>query len=820
LNLSLTIETVLRLIVKVEQVNQVKTFEINIIGIVQGVGFRPFLYNLAKGHGLNGYILNRGNAGVRLRLQGPESIVNQFVKDIEIKKPQISYLEEIQIKEDFEKDNYTSLEIRKSESGRGIGLTLPPDIAICDNCLEDMRNSKLPKYYNYPFIACALCGPRFTTVRDLPYDRIRTTMDIFPFCSKALPESCIEEYSDFNNRRFHAQTFACSVCGPQYTLYDDSKNIIDNRDIKNILKKVAKCIHDGGIVAVKGIGGVHLVGLADNDEVVLKLRMRKGKRANKPFAIMVPNLQMLENNYVISSKERDLMTSFRRPIVLLQKKAQPSKPFISQHIAPGLHNIGVMLPYSGIHYLLYDYVGQRPLIYTSGNRSSIPMAIENDLIFEQLNKLADLFLLHDRPIYQRADDSVLRIHDNMVKLIRRSRGYVPEYIPLPFNVDVPAALATGPELTSTGAVLRNNRIFPTQYIGNVVHLETYEFLQDAIMHMKKLLQVKDDEFKFVCCDLHPAFLSTRLAEDLAKRLTVPLIQVQHHYAHALGLMAENKVRETENTVIISTDGVGYGQDGNVWGGEILLCNYEGYARTAHLKYQPMIGGDRCTTYPARMLASILLDALEKKEALELFNKLRLKDDLEYGKNELSVMISQYEKIDDPYYKESIPFSSSTGRIFDTVSYILGASKIKTYRGEPAMRLEALAVGGNPDKVKLNINYRKSNGIYRIDTTNLILDILKLSTDKNGSMQDIAACFQQELGNTFADLAIKIAKEHAIEKIGLTGGVAYNLAFSKAIKQKIIEHDFQYLEHDIIPPGDAGVSSGQLIAGIFEYKRNK
>jgi len=391
-----------------------KTVEIRITGIVQGVGFRPFLYNLARSLNLNGYILNRGNAGVRLILQGYSQNIKRFLEDIRIKKPEISFIEDIEIDYLDVHEEFKDVEIRKSEQGRGISQSLPPDIAICNDCLKDMRNTQNEKYYNYPFIACAVCGPRFTTVTELPYDRERSTMGEFPFCQRAEPESCVREYSNFNNRRFHAQTFACSVCGPHYTLYNKKGEIINDDSISLILQKTAKMINDGNIVAVKGLGGTHLVSLAD-DETIIKLRKRKGERKNKPFALMVPNLNLSENALEISPLERELLTSFRRPIVLLQLKDPSNHSIISNQVAPGLNNVGIMLPYSGIHYLLFDFIGEKPLIYTSGNKSYIPMAIENTDIFNQLEDLADAFLLHNRRIYQRADDSVLRIHDNKVK---------------------------------------------------------------------------------------------------------------------------------------------------------------------------------------------------------------------------------------------------------------------------------------------------------------------------------------------------------------------------------------------------------------------
>jgi len=790
--------------------------EIEITGIVQGIGFRPFLFNLARDHSLRGSILNRGNAGVRLILQGKRVDIDTFITNIRKKKPKISFIENIEVRESTLDTIFKDLKIERSEQGRGISLTLPPDIAICNDCLKDMYDSKKKKYYQYPFIACAVCGPRFTTVTELPYDRERTTMINFPLCKHADPESCIQEYSDFKNRRFHAQTFACSVCGPNYKLYNKQREVIKEGSIEKILHETAKRIDEGNIVAVKGIGGVHLVANCDNDDVILKLRKRKGDRKYKPFALMVPNLKVIKNILKISKKESELLKSFRRPIVLLERINSSKNSVISKFVAPGLSNVGIMLPYSGIHHLLFDYIGEKPLIYTSGNKSYIPMATDNVEIFDQLQDLADIFLLHNRPIYQKTDDSVLRIHDNKVKLIRRSRGYVPEYLPLPFDIDIYGAIATGPLLAATGAILRRNRIFPTQHIGNVSHLETYEFLKGALFHMKRLLQIEDSEIKFVACDTHPEFITTKLAGELKGQFKCKLFKIQHHYAHILALMAENKVQKDEKIIGIAADGVGYGEDGNIWGGEILLSSYQDYKRLGQLEYQPMIGGDRCTKYPARMCASIILNALGSDEANKIFKKLRIEDDLEYKATELQTIITQFKQAKSIFPSQNIPLTSSTGRIFDSISYLLGASKIKTYRGEPAMRLEGLAVKGNPNNIELEIGYIKRNGRYIIKTSELIINIISLLEESKFRKEDIAARFQIELGKTFARTAIQIAKENNVGKIGLSGGVAYNYSFSKAIKDTILKSGLGFLEHDMISPGDAGISTGQLVGGLFNY----
>ncbi|MBN1801660.1 MAG: carbamoyltransferase HypF [Candidatus Lokiarchaeota archaeon] len=790
------------------------TQEFTITGIVQGVGFRPFLFDVASSLGLKGYILNQGNAGVRLVLQGETEALNQFSKDLELKKPPISYIESVLVNNANDDTVFQGLEIRKSEQGRGKGLTLPPDIATCDECLEDMRNSKIKKYWNYPFIACAHCGPRFTTVTSLPYDRERTTMSQFPLCVEGLP-SCVQEYENVKNRRFHAQTFACKICGPQYFLCDENYNIVPTKSFRDILNIVAKRVERGDIGAVKGIGGVHLACRADNDETILRLRKAKGKRKNKPFAVMVPNLSIIEDFFNLTQTEKTLLESFRRPITLLERKEGQDNDFLSKQVAPGLTNVGFVLPYSGIHHLLFDYIGEKPLIYTSGNPSNVPMSLNNEKIFEQLGSLADFFLLHDRPIYQRADDSVIRVHGNVSKIIRRARGYVPEYLPLPFKVDLPAAIATGPELATTGAILRGNRIFPTQHIGNVTHLETFNFLKDAVFHIKSLLQIKDSEVEFIACDTHPEFITSKYAKELASQFKIPIYPIQHHFAHALGLMAENGIQPEESVVVISTDGVGYGLDGNIWGGEILACSYDGYDRVGHLKYQPMIGADRCTKYPARMVASMLLYELGNKEGEEVLRRLNLENDLEYGETELKTLITQFNKAEGRFPTGLIPLTSSTGRVLDAISYVLGACKIKTYRGEPAMRLEGLASRGNPESVKLNVRSFEKDGMIIIDTSRLLLDVLRLVQEGNNK-KDIAAKAQIELGREFANIAVNEANKRSVKKIGLTGGVAYNNSISMSVKNHVLKENLVFIEHQLVPPGDAGISTGQLVGALFKY----
>ncbi|MEJ2278926.1 MAG: hypothetical protein P8Y70_14440 [Candidatus Lokiarchaeota archaeon] len=395
--------------------------------------------------------------------------------------------------------------------------------------------------------------------------------------------------------------------------------------------------------------------------------------------------------------------------------------------------------------------------------------------------------------------------------------YFPEYFSLPFESKIPGAISTGPELNVTGAVMRRNRIFPTQHIGNVTRLETYTFLKDSLIHMKNLLQIKDSEIKFISTDAHPLFETTKLGKEFSENYNVPIYSVQHHYAHILGLMAENKVPLDEKIIGISTDGVGYGDDGKIWGGEILLSSYNSYKRLGHLQYQPMIGGDRCTTYPARMLASILLNTLGESESVRIFKDLQLAKDLEYKQNELNVMMQSFNS--SMGQEKKIPYSSSTGRIFDSVSYLLKCCTKKTYRGEPAMRLEGLAYYGNPKLVDLEIETQKENNIIIINTSKLILDIINLIKNNRNERKDIAAKFQIEIGRIFGEISVELANKMGVSYVGLTGGVSYNYNFSKSVKKIVQNGGLEFLEHFKIAPGDAGISIGQMIGGLFQYHKN-
>jgi hydrogenase maturation protein HypF len=766
---------------------------LHITGIVQGVGFRPFVYYLASQNVLTGYVLNMGNFGVKIEVEGEQSHIEKFLEDLRAYHPPLARIDDINIEWSESPPKYTEFQILKSEEKSGDSIVLPPDIALCDECMADFINSeKYPtRYYHYPFIACSQCGPRFTTVVDLPYDRSLTTMQKFPFCA-----DCAREYQDPNDRRYHAQTYACRVCGPKFTLHDKAGALIQCEDP---FFESVQLLREGKILAVMGIGGVHLV-CQPEDDPVSELRKRKRHRKYKPFAVMAPSLEKVLTFAKVAPLERALLQSFRRPIVLLEQREDY---YLSKEITPGLSNIGVFLPYSGIHHLLFQNNSFPALIMTSGNISDLPMAIDRANVVKELSNLADYFLLHDRPIYQRCDDSVVRIIGDRPAIIRRSRGYVPQQIDIPFDTKPHTIIAFGPELHSTGAVLKKSRCFPTQHIGDVTSLELLDFLESAVAHLMKLLRIETPHA--IVCDQNPVFLSTQLAKRKAQEYDCALYQIQHHHAHLLGLMAEHNLLPEDEIIGIVLDGVGYGKEGEVWGGEIFRVKYAGFESVAQLQLQPMPGGDRCVYYPVRMLAAILSSKLSNAELGDLIRKDYLQG-LPHQENELSVLLKQLKTKNQLYY------SSGMGRVLDALSALLHICYERTYEGEPAIRLEQYAMQGDANALDFTIPTSGSQKTW-INTSEVLLQALDyLKAGENP--HNIAASVQYALAKKIAEVSIELAQDHDINRIGFTGGVAYNLAITLTLKKEIEAAGKLFLQPEKVPPGDAGVSTGQCIFGAI------
>ncbi|MEJ2154081.1 MAG: carbamoyltransferase HypF, partial [Desulfobacteraceae bacterium] len=559
--------------------NSRTALKIKVNGIVQGVGFRPFVYQTAQRHHLTGEVSNTP-AGVAIHAQGDQGDLDAFIEDLTSHPPPLAHIVEINQKEARPEqfDDFTIARSRKSDLRATL---ISPDVSICNDCLAELFDPR-DRRFGYPFINCTNCGPRYTIIDDIPYDRPKTSMRNFTMCAQ-----CQAEYDDPNDRRFHAQPNACSRCGPQVAFYDNRRSQVATSDP---IVQAAKMIADGRIVAVKGLGGFHLCVDALNDRAVERLRQRK-VREEKPLAVMAPDVETVGGFADVTPEERRLLTSIQRPIVLLTKK-MPEKLAFS--VAPRNRYYGVMLPYTPLHYLLLNQ-GFTALVMTSGNLSEEPIAIDNDDAFERLKGLADYFLVHDREIYLRSDDTIVRRAGGETRQIRRSRGFVP--VPVFLKDDLPSVLACGAELKNTVCFTKGSQAFVSQHIGDLENLATENFFRLTIDHFKRILDISPEQ---VVCDLHPDYLSTQWAKS---RQALPVKQVQHHHAHVAACMAEHRLDEP--VIGLAFDGTGYGPDGTVWGGEVLVTDLPGYRRAAHFETVPMPGSTAAIKAPIRMALAYL-----------------------------------------------------------------------------------------------------------------------------------------------------------------------------------------------------------------------
>jgi len=752
--------------------------EIKVNGIVQGVGFRPFIYRTAVKNRLVGYVRNRGDAGVEIVVEGAENNVKRFINELKNNKPPLARIYNITTEYSEDRNEFEEFTILKSsEDVEFSGSVIPPDVSICGECLKEMRDSK-NRRHDYFFTSCTDCGPRYTTIRTLPYDRSNTTMLEFPMCPK-----CQKEYTNPSDRRFHAQTIACQQCGPSDYLASNSGETLDSKDP---VREAGRLLERGYIVAVKGNGGFHVAAATTKDEPIARLRKVK-HRKEKPFAIMARDLVTVKTFAEVSPKETELLTSYIKPIILLNKSEDY---YLSDLIAPGLHNVGVMLPYTGLHFMLFDAVKEPAFVMTSANAPNEPIVIDNDESVEKLGSTVDFFLFHNRMIAQRCDDSVVRLHEGRdLSIIRRSRGYAPEPIQLKKRAKK-CVLGIGAEENVTACILLGDKVFVSQHIGDVENVETLEFLKNSVSHLIRLTNAKID---VVACDLHPKFATTRLAYELGESFGCQVIQVQHHHAHLAALMAEHNLDEL---VGIVCDGFGYGSDGSAWGGEILHGFEDGSKRLGHLQAQPMVGGDLATVYPLRMAAGILYGLVDVKEWL-----LDYRDRFPHSEKEVEAIVKQLEK--------GVTFkTSSFGRVLDAISALLGICYERTYEGEPAMKLESAAVGG---KDVLGLEPKIDSNI--VDTSFLLNMIF--SNRKKRSIADLACSTEAYLAKSLAELAVSEAERLDVKTIGFSGGVAYNEHITKTIRQKVEENGLKFVIHRLIPAGDAGTSTGQAIAASWE-----
>ncbi|TFF87023.1 carbamoyltransferase HypF [Candidatus Thorarchaeota archaeon] len=775
-----------------------KRARVHITGIVQGVGFRPFIYRLAIEHSLQGYVLNLGDAGVRVIVEGEERKIQNFIHEIKRKPPSISRIETLHTEWMEASGNFDGFKIRKSSTGRSKNAApeIPPDIAICQECITDLFDPK-SRWYLYPFTSCAACGPRFSTITNLPYDRPNTTMDDFPLC-----DSCNTGYTDPLDRRYHAQTTACERCGPSYRLFDNAGELVDK---EKPVASAATMLEKGMIVALHGISGTHLATMTTDHDPIRELRRRK-RRSSRPFAVMFRDIETVKLQFELTDMELGFLTSWRRPIVLLSIGKNDVSPVIPhsslKEIAPGLDTIGVMLPYAPVHHLLFEYLEEPALIMTSANPSGLPMYIEPERIVSELSHITDFSLIHDRRIHQRADDSVIKpLTESRAVFIRRSRGYVPE----PIEIIGPWAhltgTAVGPEEKVTGAVLKAGNVYLTQYIGDTDRLETVDFLSDALTHIRNLVDVPNPGF--VACDLNPQFLTTEMAEELNKRHDVPLVRVQHHHAHLAGLIAEHGLPYDSRIVCITVDGYGYSPTGDAWGGEILLGDYEQYQRVGGLTHNILPGGDLSARYAVRSLLGIAGEDLNLSQMMKLSDGYNVAPATRASKDTIAVMQESIHK------GINTVNTTSAGRFLDAVSLVLGICGENSYDGECPMRLEAIA---RDTGLRLQPTFVDSEDGMNLDTKNLLLQVIH-TTESGASRQGLAFAVLHTLGTGLARRACDVAEEYGLTHIGLSGGVALNKIITRGFIDHVHNRELTALIHERVPPGDGGISLGQIAVGV-------
>ncbi len=766
------------------------SLRITVVGIVQGVGFRPFVYRAAIMSGVKGYVRNMGGSEVEIRVEGSREHVARFMQLFFEMLPPPARLEEVEVVEE-PLEGFEKFSILPSAKILGKRSMIPPDIGICPNCLKEVLDPK-SRWYKYPFNSCAWCGPRFSMMYRVPYDRENTAMNDFPLCP-----DCRGDYEDpWNTRRFHAQGISCPRCGPTLWLaYRNGEKL----EVRDPLRETARLLDEGNIVAIKGLGGFHIAALATDDEVVSRLRERK-RRPSKPFALMALDSRVVEKIALLPPAARRLLESPEKPIVLLPlREDSPVSPLV----APGLDTVGVMLPYTALHYMVLRDTRDKFLIMTSGNKRGKPMCIDEECAYRELAGFVDYFLLHNRRIVNRVDDSVVRLTAGEPTFLRRGRGYAPVWIRVPLRFSRPV-VAFGAELQTAGAVAFEDKVVLTQYIGDA---DDYDVLEDLDRYLEFFVKTYniDPSSAVLVVDKHPNYASRRLGEGWAEKHGATLVEVQHHHAHAVSVMADHKLLPGEGVVAITIDGMGYGDDGMIWGGEVLEVEDGRYRRIGHLRYQAQPGGDVATRYPVRMLVGILSTFMEESEILSLLRSKGLLDGLRWGEKEARIAFLQASE-------GRSPLTSSTGRILDAAAALLKVCLERTYEGEPAMKLEAYARGGSlVDGVEAPL--RVEGGTFIVDTSRLFESLLEHIDADPRSLAYTVHC---RLGEALGEIAY--TSKHARRRgvVYLSGGAAVNDHIVAAIRDTLSARGVQVKLPRRVPPGDGGIALGQaVIAALVE-----
>jgi len=789
---------------------------IHITGIIQGVGFRPFVYSLAKRLKLKGWVRNT-SAGVDIEVDGTPKALEEFVEALECEHPRLATIDSIHIN-NRPPNGFDDFEIIQSEPIADAFQPISPDVSICDDCLRELYDPT-DRRYRYPFINCTNCGPRFTIITDIPYDRPNTTMAPFEMCS-----DCAAEYQDPLDRRFHAQPVACPVCGPHLWLeYQDvSQTFLGPEGTESAIAQTRELLKDGTIVAIKGLGGFHLACDGTNPEAVAKLRKRK-LRVDKPFALMMYDIDTVERNCLLNQKEKDLMLTKERPILLLWRRPESN---ISRQVAPNQKTLGVMLPYTPLHYILLEPEDGFPeaLVMTSGNLSEEPIATQNRDAYDRLGALSDAFLMHNRDIHTRCDDSVIRIvampdlksiYNNQPRSpksdlanykiypLRRSRGYSPFPIHLPWET-IPL-LSTGPELKNTFCLTQGRYAFLSHHIGDMENYETLKSFQEGVDHFETLFRIHP---KAIVYDLHPNYLATRYALERSERESIPAVGVQHHHAHIAACMAEHGIIGDHPMIGVSFDGTGYGDDGHIWGGEFLFADYKKYQRFAHLTYVPLPGGDKAIQEPWRIALSWLhYLGLDWEEDLY---------PVKHASHHLpSYMdISSLEIIRRQISKEiNAPLTSSMGRLFDAVASLVGVRQEINYEAQAAIELEALVDPNETGSYSFTLDQNQSSTLVpmNIDPSPTFRTILN-DLQHNVSIPVIAARFHNGLSKMVAGVCLRMRREFGTNEVVLSGGVWQNTILLTLTMNRLSQEGFQVYIHNIVPSNDGGLALGQAAIG--------
>ena len=746
-------------------------FSIRVNGIVQGVGFRPFIYRLALENNIKGYVLN-DTEGVTIEAEGEEKELEKFIKAIRENFPPLAIVQEIKI-EEKEVNNFKSFWIEKSRKTEKKITFIPPDTNICKECLKEFFDPK-DRRYHYPFIVCTHCGPRFSIVKDIPYDRHNTSMAEFPMC-----EDCKKEYEDPLDRRFHTQPTACPVCGPKLFLYKNDKTLI-SENINEIAEKVYQYLKEGHIVAIKGVGGYHLACDATKDEPVLKLRERK-KRPFKPFALMAGSIEKIEKFLYISPKEKEILLSKERPILILKEK----KSIISKYIAPHLSYIGIMLPYTPFQYHLFSLDKDLILVMTSGNLSEEPICFKDDEAFERLSHIADYFVTYNREIIVHNDDSVMFVIKETPFFIRRSKGFVPA--PILLKKTFPVHLfASGGDLKNSFAIAKDKVVILSQYLGDLESPITQRVYQSAVEHFLKVFDVHPEVF---ISDMHPHYFTTAITDKLAGEK--PRIKVQHHHAHIVTVMAEHEIEEP--VIGLSFDGTGFGTDHKIWGSEFLIADRKEFKRMGHFSYFMLPGGEKAIKEVWRIGLSLLYQA-------ELpIDYLPFKE----GKP-LNIILQMLEK------KLNCPLACSIGRIFDGVSALLGICETISTEAEAAQKLEEKALKTEKfHKIELEIEERENQII--VSTEDLIRKIIELK-EKKIPIPEIALSFHWAIIEASFKVVERIKEKSGIKKVILNGGAFQNRILLKGLWEKLEKAGFEVFLPQKTPLNDGGIALGQIIIG--------